>query len=170
MKLPFRPASRLVMVAASMVALAWPAAITAQSPAKEGRFDFVACWSGTSNAMPFSKTHSAYTMEFTGMTRSNIADSPFDNNSFRCIGVGGNLGGSATMTVYCESVDRDGDKRLAVYHTDAGGKTSRETVAGTGKFEGITSTIDVVPLGPFPVVKPGTFQNCNRQSGTYRMK
>ena len=57
-----------------------------------------------------------------------------------------------------------------MYHTDASGKTSRETVAGTGKFEGITSTIDVVPLGPFPVVKPGTFQNCNRQSGTYRMK
>lgn len=26
------------------------------------------------------------------------------------------------------------------------------------------------PAGPFPTIKPGTFQNCNRQTGTYKMK
>jgi hypothetical protein len=25
-------------------------------------------------------------------------------------------------------------------------------------------------LGPFPLIKPGTFQTCNRQTGTYKLK
>jgi hypothetical protein len=28
----------------------------------------------------------------------------------------------------------------------------------------------VHPLGPFPVIKAGTFQDCNRQTGTYKLK
>jgi len=25
-------------------------------------------------------------------------------------------------------------------------------------------------LGPFPMIKPGTFQGCNHQTGTYKLK
>jgi hypothetical protein len=28
----------------------------------------------------------------------------------------------------------------------------------------------VEALGPFPAIKPGTFQGCNHQSGTYKLK
>ena len=28
----------------------------------------------------------------------------------------------------------------------------------------------IEPLGPFPVIKAGTFQDCNRQTGTYKLK
>jgi hypothetical protein len=31
-------------------------------------------------------------------------------------------------------------------------------------------TTAVQLMGPFPVIKPGTFQNCNRQTGTYKLK
>ncbi len=32
----------------------------------------------------------------------------------------------------------------------------------------VTGTVH--PLGPFPVVKAGTFQDCNHQTGTYKLK
>ena len=42
--------------------------------------------------------------------------------------------------------------------------------AGTGKYEGLVRTASVQTLGPFPAIKPGTFQNCNRQTETYKLK
>jgi hypothetical protein len=70
----------------------------------------------------------------------------------------------------CEAIDRDGDKRLTQFVTGPDGKLDRQFIAGTGKYEGMTETSSVQPLGPFPTIKPGTFQNCNRQTGTYKMK
>jgi hypothetical protein len=58
----------------------------------------------------------------------------------------------------CEGVDKDGDKRLAHYVSTPDGKLIRETVAGTGKYEGMVETSTTTPLGPFPVIKAGTFQ------------
>ncbi len=46
----------------------------------------------------------------------------------------------------------------------------RQDVAGTGKYEGLATSGAVAPLGPFPTIKDGTFQGCNRQTGTYKMK
>ena len=36
--------------------------------------------------------------------------------------------------------------------------------------EGMKASGTVHPLGPFPVVKAGTFQDCNHQTGTYKLK
>jgi hypothetical protein len=44
------------------------------------------------------------------------------------------------------------------------------TLAGTGKYEGLQMGGTSVPLGSFPSIKPGTFQACNRQTGTYKLK
>jgi hypothetical protein len=52
----------------------------------------------------------------------------------------------------------------------ADGKMMRQDVAGTGKYEGLATSGAVAPLGPFPTIKDGTFQGCNRQTGTYKMK
>ena len=67
------------------------------------------------------------------------------------------------------AIDRDGDKRLAFF-TISDGKFVRENVTGTGKYEGMIAEGTVQPLGPFPTIKAGTFQNCNRQTGTYKLK
>jgi hypothetical protein len=43
-------------------------AFAAELP-KEGNYDFTSCYSGVSNTIAFSKTHSAYSFEITGVNR-----------------------------------------------------------------------------------------------------
>jgi hypothetical protein len=62
------------------------------------------------------------------------------------------------------------NKRLSKSSLASDGSLTRETVAGTGKYEGMMLTGTVHPLGPFPVAKDGTFQDCNHQTGTYKLK
>jgi len=77
--------------------------------------------------------------------------------------------GKLTGTAVCEGNDMQGDKTLTHYAIE-GQKAVRTFISGTGKFDGMVSSGTTAPLGPFPVIKPGTFQNCNRQTGTYKMK
>ena len=143
---------------------------TGQSLPKEGRYDYTACWSGVSTPVDFSKTHTAFTYEMTGTTRSNPPGGMFDNNSFRCIGMNTTFDGKNGGGNVCESIDKDGDKRLARFSIGVDGTVTREMVAGTGKYEGMVTTNTVMPLGPFPAIKAGTFQACNHQTGTYKLK
>jgi len=156
--------------AALLVALGVGSAADAQTLPKEGRYDYTACWSGVSNQIAFSKTHTASTTEFMGTTRSDPPGGMFDKNSFRCVGMTTSFDGKNTGSTVCETTDRDGDKRLAYFSASSDGKVTRENVSGTGKYEGFTASGTVVPLGPFPIVKPGTFQDCNHQTGTYKLK
>jgi hypothetical protein len=136
---------------------------------KEGSYDFTACWSGVSNVIAFSKTHTAYSFEEFGTTRSNPPGGMFDDQSFRCVGMNSSFDGKVSGSTVCESIDRAGDKRLTHYSTSEG-KVIRENVKGTGKYEGMVASGTVEPLGPFPEIKAGTFQSCNHQTGTYKLK
>jgi len=136
---------------------------------KEGGYDYTACWSGVSNPIAFSKTHNASSYEFTGTTRSNPSGGMFDKNSFRCVGMTDSFNGKVSGRTVCETNDGDGDKRLTVFSA-SDGKVTREFVAGTGKYEGMEFIGTVEPLGPFPVIKAGTIQDCNHQTGTYKLK
>lgn len=163
--------SMLQLVAVPLlIAAAAVSSAPAADISKEGRYDFISCWSGVSTEIVFSKTHSARTYEITGATRSNPPGGFADKTTFRCIGMNHSFDGKAGATSVCEMIDPDGDKRLAHFST-LGGNVVREHVAGTGKYDGMTMTGNVVqPLGPFPVIKPGTFQDCNEQTGTYKLK
>jgi len=136
---------------------------------KEGSFDFNSCWSGVSNVITFSKTHTANSYEMTGTTRSNPPGGIFDKSTFRCVGMSASLDGKITGSNVCESLDADGEKRLTSFST-ADGKVTRTNVAGTGKYEGMTTEGTVELLGPFPVIKEGMFQGCSHQNGTYKLK
>jgi len=148
---------------------ATPSAFATELP-KEGSYDYTACWSGVNNTISFSKTNTASSYEMTGSTLSNPPRGMFDKNSFRCVGINASLDGKFTGSAVCEAVDVDGDKRLSKFSLASDGSLTRETVAGTGKYEGMTITGTVHPLGPFPVAKAGTFQDCNHQTGTYKLK
>jgi hypothetical protein len=137
---------------------------------KEGGYDYTACWSGVSNQIAFSTTHNASSYEMTGTIRSNPPGGAFDNNSFRCVGMNDSFSGKTTGRTVCEAIDGDGDKRLNAFSTTSDGKVTREFVAGTGKYEGMVTSGTVESLGPFPVAKAGTFQACNHQTGTYKLK
>jgi hypothetical protein len=162
-RLNFIPVATLIAVTSAGSAFA------ADLP-KEGRYDFTGCWSGVSSVIEFSKTHSASSYEMTGTTRSNPPGGMFDNHTFRCVGLNASLDGKVSATTVCEAIDRDGDKRLSYFSRTSDGKVVRENVTGTGKYEGMVASGTVQPLGPFPVIKPGTFQSCNHQTGTYKLK
>jgi len=150
--------------------LAASAAAQAADLPKEGSFDFTACWSGASSMVAFSKTQWANTFELTGSTRSNPPGGLSDMGSFRCVGTITSFDNQQRQLTACEGIDRDGHKRLTHFETGPDGKVARRFIAGTGKYEGMSETANVQNLGPFPTIKPGTFQNCNRQTGTYKMK
>lgn len=158
---------RASFILATALAAARPA--LAADPPKEGTYDLTACWSGVSNLIAFSKTHTAFSYEMTGSGRTNPPGGMFDLTSFRCVGMNHSFDGKPGATAICEVVDKDGHKFLS-YFGMRGGKLVREQVTGTGKYEGMIRTTEVHAMGPFPSVKPGTFQGCNRQTGTYKLK
>ncbi|WGS23010.1 MULTISPECIES: hypothetical protein [unclassified Bradyrhizobium] len=106
----------------------------------------------------------------TGIIRSTSPGGLFDKNTFHCVGMNASLDGKNTRSTVCEGIDADGDKRLSYFSLGSDGKIIRENITGTGKYEGMVATGTVQPLGPFPVVKAGTFQDCNHQTGTYKLK
>lgn len=161
--------SRSMQAAAVLTTLAAGTAVAADFP-KEGKFDYTACWSGVSNLVSFSKTHTAFSFELTGVGRSNPPGGLFDKHTFRCVGTNASMGGKNSGISVCESVDADGDKRLTYFSFAPDGTLVREHIAGTGKYDGIVINAKVTNLGPFPTIKAGTFQNCNHQVGTYKMK
>jgi hypothetical protein len=162
--------SKYISFTALMASIAAASAIAAELP-KEGNYDYTACWSGTNNVIPFSKTHTASSYEMTGTLRSNTPGGMFDKNAFRCVGSNASIDGKNTGATVCEAVDADGDKYLSHFPLGNDGKITRETIAGTGKYEGMTTIAGAIqPLGPFPVIKAGTFQGCNHQTGTYKLK
>lgn len=137
---------------------------------KEGRYDITTCWSGVANELSHSKEYSASTYEMTGTALSNPPGGLFHNSAFRCVGMSTALAGKRSNTTLCESIDPDGDRRLSYFSLGTDGKTMRENVTGTGKYEGMVAIGEVQQFGRFPVIKPGTFQGCNQQSGTYQLK
>ena len=155
----------------ALLIVASPVSAFAAEVPKEGSYDYTSCWSGVNNVITFSKTHTASSSEFTGTTRSNPPEGMYGSkNTFRCVGMNASLDGKITASTVCEATDVDGDKRLTYFST-GDGKVTRTFVAGTGKYEGMVNTTGTVqPLGPFPAIKAGTFQDCNHQTGTYKLK
>ena len=157
---------RIAFVAAS---IAWVGPLAADELPREGRYDVTTCWSGVTSELNHSKDHSGASYEMTGTVMSNPPGGLFDRSSFRCLGMSTALGGKRSNTTLCEAVDPDGDRRLTLL-TLVDGRTIRENLAGTGKYDGMVASGEVQPIGRFPAAKPGTFQSCNRQTGTYKLK
>ena len=156
--------------AALVLAASITGVVGAQTLPKEGPFEFTSCWNGTATPIVFSKTHSAATFEIVGSMRSTPSGGMFDNNSFRCVGMNSVFDGKKSESLVCETIDKDGDKRLGRYVSTPDGKLIRETILVTGKYEGMVETTTVTTLGPFPVIRVGTFHGCNQQKGTYKLK
>jgi hypothetical protein len=137
---------------------------------KEGTWDATSCWTGTSNDMALGKEYTANSYELLGTIVSVTPGGLGDQNSFRCVGSNTTIKGKYTGANVCEATDADGDKRVSRFEILADGKVVREFLLGTGKYEGMQQTTTVVSMPPMKEAKPGTFQGCNRQSGTYKLK
>ena len=118
----------------ALLAMGSAASASAADLPKEGQYNYIACWSGVSNQINFSKAQSGFSFEMTGSTRSNPPGGMFDKNTFRCVGTNVSLDGKNSGMSLCETMDPDGDKRLA-YFTTVEGKVTRQEVGGTGKYD-----------------------------------
>ncbi len=152
----------------AVTVLGFNAAGAANIP-KEGTYDVTACWSGIAKQIEFGKDYTASSFEMTGSTRSNPPGGLFDRSSYRCVGSNANLSGKRSNMLTCETLDPDGDKRL-IYFSQQGDQVVRENVTGTGKYEGMEASGTVKMLPAPPPAMPGTFQACNHQTGTYKLK
>jgi hypothetical protein len=101
---------------------------------------FISCFSGASNLIEFSKTHSAYTYEHTGANLGNPPGGFGDKLSFHCVGMATSFAGKSTNTNVCEAFSTDGDKLLVYFSVGSDGKATREVLAGTGQYEGLVSS------------------------------
>lgn len=162
------PLAAVHCVAAVVTTLAMGNAVS-QSMPKEGNYDYISCWSGTSNDIQFSKAHSFGHFEWVVNNRTNPAGGPFDMTVARCLGMYTFFEGKLVPLSYCEAIDKDGDKFI-LQNLIEGGKPRQEGIAGTGKYEGMTRTGTTEMLGRFPTIKPGVLTGCARQTGTYKMK
>jgi hypothetical protein len=159
----------MISVATLVAAASSNLAVAADLP-KEGNYNIHSCTSGVTNEIAFSKDHRVISIEQWGSTFSNPPGGMLDKGVFHCLGLQTVFAGKNVFSHYCELVFADGDKILAHFSPGPDGTSIRDTVAGTGKYEGLLLSGKVMPLGPYPVVKAGTFQNCNHQTGTYKLK
>jgi hypothetical protein len=159
-----------VAFGATIVAFALGCTALAADLPKEGSYDFMSCYSGTVNPMEFSKTHTANTTEIRGTVMSNPPGGLFDKVAFRCISMNYTADGKPSGMTLCEGVDKDGDKYLSQLVVLDGSQSTRKVVAGTGKYEGMTTSGTAVSAGPFGTTVSGQIQNCTHQTGTYKLK
>src|SRR5262249_51369129 len=105
-----------------LILIAGTSLATAGEGPKEGTYDYIACYGGTMTQMKMPGGEVASSMEWTGGTHSNVAGSPFDNNSFKCIGTGIGAPGKAWTTgqLFCTATDTDGDTRSVHFVTENG--------------------------------------------------
>jgi hypothetical protein len=137
---------------------------------KEGNYDFTTCLSCSHDPIDFSSTKHLLGYGQMGATVSNPPGGMFDRGAFRCVGLATTFDGKISDTRFCETVFPDGGKILTKFSRADDGTHLTEVVAGTGRYEGIVSSGVVTPLGPYPIIKSGTTQFCNRYTGTYKLK
>lgn len=159
-----------IVPVAMILASAFAGSAFAADIAKQGNYEFIGCWAGEATVIQFSNTNFGMTLEHTGTILSSPSGSIFDHMTFHCVGSQLSFGGKVYSESACETIDRDGDKTFNHYWTSSDGKLNHELLAGTGKYEGIEFTSSAQVLGQFPTVKPGAYQGCARETGTYKLK
>ena len=137
---------------------------------KEGNYDGISCWTGTASDLAFDKEHTANSYEMVGTVVSMIPGGLGEGSTFRCVGMNTSVKGRLGGGNMCEVTDPDGDKRLNAFRIEPDGKVTREMLGGTGKYEGMTMTNTVALMPPMKASKAGTFQGCNRQTGSYKLR
>jgi hypothetical protein len=160
--------NRLTFIA---LAAAGTCAFAAVNLPKEGTYETLNCWTGTGNDVAVGKDYTASSYEMVGTVVSVPPGGLGDRSTFRCVGYVTTFKGKPpTNNNVCVVTDADGDQRINRFAMLPDGKFTREMIGGTGKYEGMEMTNTVFTMPPMKEAKPGVFQGCNRQTGTYKLK
>ncbi len=145
---------------------AWAAELS-----NEGGYDIKTCFTRNSTLIQYSPTQYGFSYEETGTVASTPPGGLFDGDVVRCVGMTAIVEGKRSGGSFCEAVAKDGDKRLTQFKYNTEGKLVREALVGTGKYDGMVLTgSSVKAIGPAPVLKTGTAEACNQQTGHYKLK
>jgi hypothetical protein len=160
--------SHRVLLGCGMVA---GLAFCTQSFAAEGKFDHMTCYAGPSHVLQQGDGIIAGSYDSTAMMPGQEG-TPYYNMSGRCLGQFTIINGDYSESGSCQYWNAAGDKIFGVYARKgdvAKAEGTWRVVQGTGKFEGITSEGNWIPLAPFPPV-PNVGTQCNHEWGTYSVK
>ena len=141
--------------------------------ARDLSIDYTQCYAGVVNLLHASKELTSGSYDLKGIVRSNTDDKTLDNQTMHCVGAFANVGGNVTDSGYCKFVSGENDSYVGTYvRTSTDPKTQQGTwrlLGGTGKWQGITGEATYLnSIGHRPVA-PGTFQQCGRVTGKYRL-
>jgi hypothetical protein len=161
---------RLLLGLACAIALTNPA-FSVDVP-KEGSYDYTTCFTRNVTYMQFSPTQTAWSYNEHGTAVSDPRGGMFDGDEVQCLGMTALLDGKRAGHAACIAVTKDGAKRFSRVWYDAEGKLQRETIGGTGKYDGMVTTGTIQDVKASPDLQPGTqaVEYCNRNVGTYKLK
>ena len=142
---------------------------------KEGSLDFNFCLAGRTNTMAVSDKVVAGNFELTASIISNPPGGAFDGQGSRCMGTWYVIDGSYFDSGYCVTTDADGDRYLMDFKTGplAAGQPAAGTwtaIGGSGKYQGMVAKAQYKANAQVAPAVEGGFQNCNRNTGTYKLK
>lgn len=155
------------ILAAGFVCLAAPA--VAQQP--PNRFDVTHCFAGTASVLAQAQAYNVSSLDFRGTLRAAEQGGALDRHVTRCFAIGGTVGGEGNrISGFCEYSASPEDRILTQWAVEGAGRGSGRSVAGTGRYRGISGEYSIQPVGgPFPATEPGVLRNCTRLTGEYRL-
>ena len=131
-------------------------------------FTTVVCRSGTISELAKGDDMLIYTLDHSGVIRSEDDRKLFDNWAERCVGGIATIAGKRSGGGWCKSIDpANGDSVFIEWSPgEGGGAGSFRYVHGTGAWKGISGRATYDTLARTRAVQPGTYQNCIRVKGT----
>jgi hypothetical protein len=140
------------------------------SLAQAGEYDVTQCYSGTYTLLSPSEKLAILTFDLNGIMRSNTSDKTFDNHTFHCIGMQRIYGKDQKWeTGNCTVQAPDGSIQVGEFNVKNQDKTWK-VLYGTGRYEGIESGGPYKTITEGKPIAPGTFQACDRSTGTFSLK
>lgn len=138
---------------------------------KEGSYEFDFCPIGRGKT--FSSGDKLFVMNYDlDAVLRTASGKAFDRMGARCFGIYSNISGRQQETGICELTDLDGDKWWMDYRGNPDGAGGTYTAAfGTGKYEGMTLRGEYrIDNAWGSVSKEVSFQGCNPNKGTYKLR
>jgi hypothetical protein len=163
-----------------IVAVVWAFAVLATGSAtagkvnmsKEGSYEFDFCPIGRGKT--FSEGDKFFVMNYDldAIVKSTPPGKAFDRMGARCFGIYVNVSDHPRESGICELTDLDGDKWWMDYKgTWDGGGGTYTAVHGTGKYDGVTLQGEYHIDNTWgSISKEVSFQGCNHNKGTYKLK
>ena len=139
---------------------------------KEGNYEFDFCFVGHARNLAAADKVFVAHYDVVANLKTSPPGRPFDRVGSLCYGTYVNLNGRQQEFGVCELTDLDGDKWWMEYHGNADGAGGTYNAAhGAGKYEGMTLRGEYrIDNAWGSASKEISFQGCNPNKGTYKLK